>query len=176
MPRGPETTAEEQPPSLPSVPASGAAPPSTVGVAPAFRPGLDCCVKKVLRLGIVLVGLRLSLLDLGRAGAAAVPAVVLCVAAGILVSLFLARRLGVSPRLGLLAAASTAICGVTAALAVAPVVDAEEREVAYTVGCVTLYGLLGMLLYPLAAHALYIAINAYWFFFNKGSIKFGGLL
>ena len=51
--------------------------------------------------------------------------------------------------------ASTGICGVTAALAVAPVVDAEEREVAYTVGCVTLYGLLGMLLYPYAAHALF---------------------
>ena len=120
-----------------------------------FRPGLDFCVKKVLRLGIVLVGIRLSLVEVAEKGAAAVPAVLICVAAGMAVALLLARRLGLSSRLGTLAAASTGICGVTAALAVAPVVDAEEREVAYTVGCVTLYGLIGMLLYPFAAHALF---------------------
>jgi uncharacterized integral membrane protein (TIGR00698 family) len=122
---------------------------------PSFRPGLDFCVKKVLRLGIVLVGIRLSLVEVAQKGAAAVPAVLICVAAGMAVALLLARRLGLSSRLGTLAAASTGICGVTAALAVAPVVDAEEREVGYTVGCVTLYGLLGMLLYPFAAHALF---------------------
>jgi uncharacterized integral membrane protein (TIGR00698 family) len=128
---------------------------NTLGVAPPFRPGLDFCVRKVLRLGIVLVGVRLSLAEVLGKGGAAIPAVAASVAAGIAVALLLARRLGVSSRLGILAAASTAICGVTAALAVAPVVDAEEREVAYTVACVTLYGLLGMLLYPFAAHALF---------------------
>ncbi|HEU4396070.1 MAG TPA: putative sulfate exporter family transporter [Planctomycetota bacterium] len=128
---------------------------NSLRLGPAFRPGLDFCVKRVLRFGIVLVGIRLSLVEVAEKGAAAVPAVLICVAAGMAVALLLARRLGLSSRLGTLAAASTGICGVTAALAVAPVVDAEEREVAYTVGCVTLYGLIGMLLYPFAAHALF---------------------
>ena len=128
---------------------------NSVRLGPAFKPGLDFCVKKVLRLGIVLVGIRLSLLAVAEGGVAALPAVAVSVAAGIAAALLLARRLGVSSRLGILAAASTGICGVTATLAVAPVVDAEEREVAYTVGCVTLYGLLGMLLYPFLAHALF---------------------
>jgi hypothetical protein len=35
---------------------------------------------------------------------------------------------------------------------------------------------VGIFFAALAAHALYIAVNAYWFFFNKGTIKFGGLL
>jgi uncharacterized integral membrane protein (TIGR00698 family) len=127
---------------------------NTVGVAGPLRPGLDFCVKKLLRLGIVLVGLRLSMGDVGRAGGAAIPVVLVLVAAALLLGPRLARALGVSPRLGLLAGASTAICGVTAALAVAPVVEAEDREVAYTVANVTLCGLVGMLLYPFVAHAL----------------------
>jgi len=128
---------------------------NAVGVPAAFRPGLDFCVRKVLRLGIVLVGIRLSLVDLATAGGAAVPVVLVLVLLALLVSSWLARRLGVSPRLGILAAASTAICGVTATLAVAPAIEAEDREVAYTVANVTLYGILGMLLYPFAAHALF---------------------
>jgi uncharacterized integral membrane protein (TIGR00698 family) len=127
---------------------------NTVGVAPLFRPGLDFTVKRILRLGIILVGIRLSLLDVAKAGSLAIPVVVVLVAFALAITPWLARRLGVSPRLGILAAASTAICGVTATLAVAPTIDAEEREVAYTVANVTLYGLLGMLLYPFVAHAL----------------------
>jgi uncharacterized integral membrane protein (TIGR00698 family) len=128
---------------------------NTAGVAGAFRPGLDFCVRKVLRLGIVLVGIRLSFLDVAKAGGAAVPAVLVVILLAMAVSSWLAARLRVSARLGVLAAASTAICGVTATLAVAPAIDAEDREVAYTVANVTLYGILGMLLYPFAAHALF---------------------
>lgn len=127
---------------------------NATGVAAPFRPGLDFCVRKVLRLGIVLVGVRLSLLDVARSGGTAIPVVAALVVLALLVSDWLARLLGVSHRLGTLAAASTAICGVTATLAVAPAIEAEEREVAYTVANVTLYGLLGMLAYPFVAHAL----------------------
>jgi uncharacterized integral membrane protein (TIGR00698 family) len=128
---------------------------NTVGVAGLFKPGLDFCVRKVLRLGIVLVGIRLSFLDVARAGGAAVPAVLLLIVLALAFTAWLGRRLGVSPRLAVLAAASTAICGVTATLAVAPAIEAEDREVAYTVANVTLYGILGMLLYPFVAHALF---------------------
>jgi uncharacterized integral membrane protein (TIGR00698 family) len=133
---------------------------NTLGVHGVFRPGLDFCVKRVLRLGIVLVGIRLSLLAVVRSGGAALPAVVVLMGLALFTSLRLARTLGVSDRLGILAAASTAICGVTATLAVAPAIDAEDREVAYTVANVTLYGLLGMLLYPLLAHAFFAGAPA----------------
>jgi len=133
---------------------------NTVGVPAPLQPGLDFCVKKLLRLGIVCVGIRLSLLAVLHSGGVALPAVVVLVALALFLSLRLARALGVSDRLGILAAASTAICGVTATLAVAPAIEAEDREVAYTVANVTLYGLLGMLLYPLLAHALFAGAPA----------------
>ena len=120
-------------------------------------PGLDFAMKKLLRLGIILLGLKLAIGDVLKVGLLGIPMVAGVVTMGVVASLVLARALKVSRTLGLLAAASTGICGITAALAVAPVLDADDKEVAYTVANVTLLGLVGMLLYPYLAHALFAA-------------------
>jgi uncharacterized integral membrane protein (TIGR00698 family) len=126
-----------------------------LGVHPFFRAGLEFSVKKVLRLGIILVGVRLSLLDVARLGVWGVPVVVFLIAAALFLTMWITRRLGLSERLGILAAASTAICGVTAAVAVAPTVEADEQELAYTVANVTIFGMLAMFVYPYLAHFLF---------------------
>lgn len=120
-----------------------------------LRPGIDFARNKILRLGIILVGIKLSVIDVLKVGLLGVPLVMILVAFALFASLWLARRMDVSSQLGSLAAASTAICGITATLAVAPVVEADEKEVAYTVANVTLFGLLGMLVYPYLAHAFF---------------------
>jgi uncharacterized integral membrane protein (TIGR00698 family) len=126
-----------------------------LGSRAALKPGLAFCVKKLLRWGIVLIGIRLSFGAVMEQGARAAVIVVVLVAFAVVVARWMAKMLGLSERLGLLAAASTGICGVTATLAVAPVVEADEREVAYTVANVTLCGLVGMLFYPPLAHWMY---------------------
>jgi uncharacterized integral membrane protein (TIGR00698 family) len=132
---------------------------NTLGVPKMAAPGLSFATKNVLRLGIILVGLKLSVLDVLQVGLIGVPIVVALVAFALAVSLGLARAAGVGPRLGVLAAASTAICGITATLAVAPGIKADDREVAYTVANVTLFGLCGMILYPYVAHALFGGVS-----------------
>jgi uncharacterized integral membrane protein (TIGR00698 family) len=122
---------------------------------PVLKPGLDFAIKKVLRLGIILVGIKLSIVDVLKVGSLGIPLVAGIVGFGIATTLLLARSARVSRSLAFLAAASTAICGITAALAVAPTVEASDEEVAYTVANVTLFGLLGMLVYPYVAHALF---------------------
>ena len=124
-------------------------------VRPAFRPGLEFSVRKLLRLGIILVGIKLSLVDLLRLGLWGIPVVMVIIASALVLTTWFARRLGLGSRLGTLAAASTAICGVTAALAVAPTIDADDREVAYTVANVTLFGMVAMFVYPYLAHSLF---------------------
>lgn len=128
---------------------------NTVGTAGVFRPGLAFAMRRMLRLGIILVGIRLSIFDVIRLGAWGIPVVAVIVAVALVAAPALARLLGVSDRLGILAAASTAICGVTAALSIGPVIEAEESEVAYTVANVTLFGLVAMLFYPYLAHELF---------------------
>lgn len=133
----------------------GLAAANTIGTAALFRPGLEFSVKRILRLGIILLGLKLSFVDVVKLGAWGVPVVATIIVVALVVTTLIARGLGVSDRLGTLAAASTAICGVTAAVAIGPVIEAEEREVAYTVANVTLFGLAAMLAYPYLAHGLF---------------------
>jgi uncharacterized integral membrane protein (TIGR00698 family) len=133
----------------------GLAAANTIGTAAVFRPGLALAVKRMLRLGIILVGIRLSFFDVVKLGAWGIPVVALIIAIALVAATFFARALGVSDCLGTLAAASTAICGVTAALSVGPVIEADESEVAYTVANVTLFGLVAMLGYPYLAHAIF---------------------
>lgn len=128
---------------------------NTIPLPELLRPGLDAALKGVLRLGVVLIGAKLSALAVIQVGLLGVPVVLTLVGFALAVTLLLARWMGAGRRLGLLAAASTAICGITATLAVAPVIRADDREVAYTVANVTLFGLVAMLGYPWLAHALF---------------------
>jgi uncharacterized integral membrane protein (TIGR00698 family) len=121
---------------------------------PALTPGLKFCVTNVLRLGIVLVGIRLSAFDVMRLGIAGLPVVLAAVVTGLVFVTWFNRRLGLPPRLGTLIAAGTSICGVTAIVSTAPAIDADEREVAYAVANVVAFGLFGMLAYPYLAHAV----------------------
>ena len=122
--------------------------PSSIGV------GLKFCTTTVLRLGIVLVGIKLSVLEMARLGAAGVPVVLTAIVTGLVFVTWFNRRLGLPPRLGTLIAAGTSICGVTAIVSTAPAIEADEREVAYAVANVVAFGLFGMLAYPYLAHAL----------------------
>lgn len=131
---------------------------NTAGVSPALSPGLEFCVKKVLRLGIVLIGLKLALGDVQKL-AICVPVVMGVIAGGLSLTLAISRWAGLPDGLGLLTAAATSICGVTAAVSVAPVIEATEEELSYAVANVTLFGVIGMLFYPYLAHGVFGAAS-----------------
>ncbi|MBU2600635.1 MAG: putative sulfate exporter family transporter [Actinobacteria bacterium] len=118
----------------------------------ALTPGVEFSVTRVLRLGIILLGIRLSIGDAFNLGAYGVPIVLICVAAALFPTTRLNRLLGLPGRLGALIAVGTSICGVTAIVAMAPAIEAEEDEVAYAVAVITVFGLMATLLYPFVAH------------------------
>ena len=127
---------------------------NSLPLPPRLTPGLKWATSTLLRAGIVLVGIRLSVFDVLKLGAAGLPVVVLAIGAGLLFVTWFNRRMGLPARLGTLIAAGTSICGVTAIVSTAPAIEADEREVAYAVANVVAFGLLGMLTYPYLAHAL----------------------
>jgi uncharacterized integral membrane protein (TIGR00698 family) len=127
---------------------------NSVGVADRMKQGLSFCSTTMLRAGIVSVGLKLSILDVAALGATGVPVVVASMGAGLLVIPVLARRMGLSEKLGTLLATGTSVCGVTAITAASPVINADAKETAVAVANVVAFGTLGMLCYPYVAHAL----------------------
>jgi uncharacterized integral membrane protein (TIGR00698 family) len=128
---------------------------NAVGLPAVYEKGLKFCLRHVLRLGIMLLGLRLSLAAVGQIGLTALPVIAGCIATALVLVTWVNRALGLPRRLGVLIAVGTSICGVSAIVATGPVVDAEEDEVSYAVACVTLFGLLALFCYPFLAHWLF---------------------
>jgi uncharacterized integral membrane protein (TIGR00698 family) len=128
---------------------------NTVGLPANYERGLRLCGREVLRFGIVLLGLRLSLAAVGQIGLVGLPVILGCIAVALVTVTWVNRALGLPRRLGSLIAVGTSICGVSAIAATAPVIDAEEDEVSYSVACITLFGLLALFGYPYLAHALF---------------------
>ncbi len=120
-----------------------------IGTPASARPGVAFCLRRVLRIGIVLLGLQLTLAQVWAVGGAGVLVIVATVAATFLFTRWLGARLGVEARLAELIAAGTAICGASAVIATNTVTRGRDEDVAYAVACVTVFGSASMLLYPL---------------------------
>lgn len=128
---------------------------NSVRLPAAFKEGISFAVKRVLRLGIVLLGLRLSIAEVGTIGLKALPIVLVTIPAAILIVGYLGRRIHLPDRLGSLIAIGTSICGNTAIVAVSPTIGAKEEETSYAVACITVFGLFAMLAYPFVAHWIF---------------------
>jgi len=127
---------------------------NTIGLPNSCANGVRFSVQTLLRLGIILVGIKLSVIDVLKLGAIGIPIVVVSIATGLLFISWLGRKMSLPPRLAILIAAGTSICGVTAIVSTAPGIDAEENEVAYAVANIAIFGMIAMLIYPYLARIL----------------------
>ena len=120
-------------------------------------PGVEFSAKSILRFGVTLLGARISVDLLIGLGAELIALVILAVAATILIGLIGARMLGRGWRLALLTGGSVAICGASAAMAIAAVLpknEHSERNLIFTVLSVTVLSTVAMILYPIITDAL----------------------
>ncbi|MFJ9604754.1 YeiH family protein [Kitasatospora sp. NPDC101176] len=118
------------------------------------RPGLSTAGKRLMRLGIVLLGLKLSLDDVLGLGWATVAMVLAVVAATFAGTMWLGRRLGLPGDQPLLVATGYSICGASAIGAVSQAAGSEEEDVAASVALVTLCGTLAIAVLPLLQQPL----------------------
>lgn len=127
---------------------------SVVSFRAASVAGAGLAARYALRVGITLLGARLTVGQVIETGGASVLAIVAVVSVGLLLGTALARRYRVEPPLSALITVGMAICGNSAILALAPIVRAPHRETAYAVSTITLFGLVGVLLLPVVGRAL----------------------
>lgn len=137
-----------------------------IGLHQIFMDGVKFSLTYALKAGIILLGLRLSLVEALKLGAWGLPLIILCISCGLFVTLYFTNKMNQSKRLGALIAGGTGICGVTAIMAISPVIKAKDNEISYAVANITIFGLIGMLFYPYLANV----------FFSDSPIKAGLLL
>lgn len=124
---------------------------NTFGVPASCTEGLNVAMHGVLRTGIALVGLRLTLAGATAIGATALPVAMGCIITALVAGGFIAKAFGVPKRLGILLAVGTAVCGCTAVVAMSPVLRARHVETFFAVTCVVLFGSVAMICYPWVA-------------------------
>ncbi|PZV05363.1 MAG: YeiH family putative sulfate export transporter [Leptolyngbya sp.] len=132
------------------------------GVVPAaYRPGIKFAMKRVLRLAVILLGLRLSLTEVLAVGPWGLGLVTIATLSTFYVTCWLGRSLGVNPRLAQLIAAGTSICGASAVVATNSVIEGSEEDMTYAIATITGFGTLAMLTYPLVGTLLQLSPSAF---------------
>jgi uncharacterized integral membrane protein (TIGR00698 family) len=127
----------------------------------AIRPGVRFVLNKVLRTAIILLGAGLTLASIVSLGAATLWLVLICVCVAIGLGLLLARFARLPGAIGTLIGAGTAICGGTAILAIGPLIDATDEEIAYAVTTIFTFNIIALVVYPPLGHLLYLSPVAF---------------
>jgi uncharacterized integral membrane protein (TIGR00698 family) len=116
---------------------------------PSFRPGIDFSAKLLLEIAIVLLGASISLSAIRGAGVGLIVGIAIIVVLSIAATYAIGRLLGLPPRLATLIACGNSICGNSAIVAVAPVIEAGSEEIAAALAFTAVLGVAAVFLLPL---------------------------
>jgi uncharacterized integral membrane protein (TIGR00698 family) len=115
-----------------------------------------------LKTGVILLGTLYSLAELANLGRLSVVMIGIFVLGSVWLVLVIGARRKLSNSMGGVLSAGVGVCGVSAAVAAAPVVQARSEEIAYTIGTILVFGVICMFLFPVIGHI-----------FSMGYIQFG---
>ena len=117
-----------------------------------FQKGLDFTREYILKLGIIFLGIQLKPFEFLDFGKIAIPLIIICIISVLIVIKLLIKKLKIPTRMAYLISIGSTVCGTTAIMATAPVINANKNEVSYAIANITLFGILSMLLYPYFAN------------------------
>nr|WP_242216730.1 YeiH family protein [Bacillus cereus group sp. BfR-BA-01380] len=137
---------------------------AAIGVPNQAIAGTNFASKKLLRLGIILLGMRLNLVDIAKAGPKVLVMAAIVITFALTVVYALTRFCKVEKKLGILTACGTAICGAAAVIAIGPQVKAKDEEVAVSAAIVAILGTIFTLAYTLLYPVLHLSPYGYGVF------------
>ena len=131
------------------------------GPSPRLDAGITLARRSLIPAGIILYGAQMDLKPLVSLGAGQVLYLVCTVITVLLAVAWIARRMGVGTVIGLLLAAGTSICGASAIVVLAPVLGAKKEEISISLLAITVVGLTGVIVYPLAQEVIGLPERTY---------------
>lgn len=115
-----------------------------------WAPGIQFCSKKILRLGIIFYGFRLTFQDVINVGAAGIVIDTIVVTVTILGGIMLGKLLKMDKDIALLTSVGSGICGAAAVLGTESAIQTKPYKTSVAVATVVIFGTLSMFLYPIA--------------------------
>ena len=119
-----------------------------------IKAGVAFTSKKVLQCAVVLLGFGLNLQKIGEVGLTSLPIILSTIATSLIVAFVLSRVLRMPGKIATLIGVGSSICGGSAIAATAPVIEADDEEIAQSISVIFLFNVLAALIFPTLGGAI----------------------
>lgn len=120
--------------------------PATAGES--LQAGVKFTSKKVLQWAVILLGFGLNLAQIAQVGLTSLPIIISTITTSLVVSFVLCRALNIPGKISTLIGVGSSICGGSAIAATAPVIDADDEEIAQAISVIFLFNVIAALVFP----------------------------
>lgn len=112
------------------------------------QPGIGFTSKKVLQYAVILLGFGLNLSEIAKVGAQSLPIIISTIGTSLIVSFVLCKAMKVPSNISTLVGVGSSICGGSAIAATAPVIGADDEEIAQAISVIFLFNVIAALTFP----------------------------
>lgn len=124
-----------------------------------FQPGIAYCAKKILQYAVILLGFGLNLSVILETGAQSLPIIICTISTSLIVAYVLRKCLNIPSKTATLIGVGSSICGGSAIAATAPVIDADDEDVAQAISVIFFFNVLAAIIFPHLGNLLGFAQN-----------------
>lgn len=114
----------------------------------ATAPGIKYTSKKILQYAVILLGFGLNLGEIAKVGASSLPIIVSTITTSLVISFILCKAMRIPSKISTLVGVGSSICGGSAIAATAPVIDADDEEIAQAISVIFLFNIIAALVFP----------------------------
>ena len=126
--------------------------------------GIVYTSKKILQYAVILLGFGLNLSEIAKVGATSLPIIVSTISTSLIVSFVLYNLLNMPANISTLIGVGSSICGGSAIAATAPVIGADDEEIAQSISVIFLFNILAALIFPTLGGALGLSNEGFGLF------------
>ena len=130
----------------------------------AFTDGIAFTSKKILQYAVILLGFGLNLATIGKVGLTSLPIILSTIATSLIVAFVMYKLLKVPSKTATLIGVGSSICGGSAIAATAPVIDADDEEIAQSISVIFLFNVIAALIFPTLGGFLGMTDNGFALF------------
>ena len=119
-----------------------------IGSRAVLQPGIAFTSKKILQYAVILLGFGLNLSQIAKVGLLSLPIICTTITVSLVIAFLLQKYLTVPNNISVLVGVGSSICGGSAIAATAPVIGADDEEIAQSISVIFLFNILAALIFP----------------------------
>lgn len=119
-----------------------------IGSRAVLQPGIAFTSKKILQYAVILLGFGLNLSQIAKVGLLSLPIICTTITVSLVIAFLLQKHLAVSSNISVLVGVGSSICGGSAIAATAPVIGADDEEIAQSISVIFLFNIFAALFFP----------------------------